>query len=361
MIQVSLWGFRNYHQAAFTFSHRTICLTGPNGAGKTNMLEALSLLTPGRGLRGAKPQAMQNAQCPYPWKITVAFETPTGPLEVQVTWDPEEGKRLLKVNNAPLKTQIALTQWMTVMWLTPTMDRLWTEGWGQRRRYLDRLVFTLYPPYGEAVMQCEKALRERQAVLFQGGGEAWLTSLEIVLAEEMAKIHQWRQQALQDLGAELACHQTSLPVASFQLTGILESRLQGVPSCQWVAYLQELLKQGRWQDHEKKITHVGTHRTAFEIWHPQGQEGIACSTGEQKSLLLSLTLALARLSYRMHPHHIHMLLLDEVVAHLDPEKRQTVLQEVSQWPGYTWMTGTEPFLFESLGPHLCMIRIGSSD
>jgi DNA replication and repair protein RecF len=328
--------FRSHLAAELAFDARPVAIHGPNGAGKTNIIEAVSLLSPGRGLRRAAAEDMARAPERIGWKLKAAIAGPNGAHEA-ATWSEGAGRQV-EIDGKPA-AQAALSRIARVLWLTPAMDRLWLEGAAERRRYLDRVALSLIPEHGEAVLGYEKALRERNRLLRDGVRDAgWHAALEGQMASFGARLTANRQAALARLREGPAGG--GFPAAELAL----ESEAPGDE-----AGLAAALREGRGRDAAAGRSLAGPHRDDLAaVYAAKGVEARLCSTGEQKALLISLVLANAHAvaaAFGAAP----VLLLDEVAAHLDADRRAALYDALGRLGAQAWMTGTERGLFAELG------------
>ena len=333
LCKLSLQGFRCYTSFYKEFSNPLVSLVGPNGVGKTSLLESLSLFSPGKGLRGGPISVFQKLSCDMPWRIRFQLESSTGPLLFETFL--QDNRRKVYVNGAPLKNVAALSQWIHMIWPISNLN----EGMTARRSYLNRLVFVLFPCYALLVMHYEKALKQRNFLLAQGETNSlWYDSLDQVLAEKGVLIAQYRNRALACLMTEMQLGVTELPVPHLNLEGESETLFNEDGSSSAYAQRLSLLRS---RDVMKKTTSFGIHKTRFLMTHPNTREASLCSMGEQKGLLLSITLALLRLSRTHSPEVPHVLLLDEVMAHVDEEKQEWLWQEMRALKAQVFLTGLE--------------------
>lgn len=346
-----LTDFRCYGRAELKLDGRPVVLSGPNGAGKTNVLEAISLLSPGRGLRHAKSAEIARRDGPGGWAVAAAVtgDGLVAPLEIGTAVAPASERRQVKRDGAQV-TQASLARDLSILWLTPTMDRLWTEGAGPRRRFLDRLVMARRPGHAEAHVAYDKAREERLRLLTQGPRDGqWLNALEERLAAEGSAIAHARRAAVADLNAQMAAAESPFPRAHLALTGEVEG--WDGDQAAVAARLREALSGARARDGEAGAQTVGPHRGDLAVTHVAKDLAAGqCSTGEQKALLLSIVLAQAALVARAEGR-APLLLLDEAAAHLDPGRRAALYELVLGRGSQVFLTGTERSLFEGLGPH----------
>lgn len=341
-----LTDFRNHADAVLAPGQGFVVLTGENGAGKTNILEAVSLLAPGRGLRRAALAEM--ARQGGLGGFGVAAELGAGTAIGTGTQAATPERRLVRVNGASASAT-ALAEWLTVLWLTPAMDRLFVEGPGERRRFLDRLSLALAPGHAHHSARYEAAMRQRNRLL---AGDAvpdpdWLTALEARMAEHGAAIDAARREAVALLGERLAA----------QAEGVFARAALALEGWQGDApQLARELAEGRRRDTAAGRALAGPHRADLIVTHiAKNQPANLCSTGEQKALLLGLVLAHAELVAE-RTSRAPILLLDEVAAHLDPIRRAALFERLAG-AGQVWMTGTEPELFDAVPSDATRYRV----
>lgn len=328
----------------------SIVLTGPNGVGKTNLLEALSFLIPGRGLRRARLKEIQKQNQSHPWALSCQLNDGEGSLHLGTGQDPENlDRRLVRINGEKAKSQTALSEWVSIVWLTPHMDRLFVEGSQGRRRFLDRLVYGLYPGHAQRLNRYEHALRERNLLLRQGGYDGrWMESLEDILVSEGVPLTVARQEVTSQLQGVLDSQDHTFPHAKLSLEGEIETLLRTKKSLEVEDSLREQLAQMRADDRLTGRTGLGPHHSDLIVTYPDKNQAAAlCSTGEQKALLLSIIMASAHL-LSVRTGAIPLLLLDEVVAHLDENRRASLFDAILKLNMQTWLTGTDVELFKDL-------------
>jgi DNA replication and repair protein RecF len=351
-----LTDFRNYDKARLILDTVPVVLTGANGAGKTNLLEALSFLAPGRGLRNAKlteidrRSASKCASADTGWTVAAVVATRRGVWRVGTGRDPIAGeRRLVRIDGEPARSQAALGERLGIVWLTPTMDRLFLEGPGGRRRFLDRLVLGLDPAHASRVAAYEQALRERSHLLREGPADpAWLAALEEVMAEQGVAVAAGRRDAVQRLDQACAEARGPFPRACLKLIGTVEDWLEEMPALGVEARFSAALAASRQSDAQAGGAAVGPHRSDLGVSLAEtGTAAEFASTGEQKALLIAILLAHATLQQatRGEPP---LLLLDEVAAHLDATRREALFEALRQHHGQAWLTGTEASVFTPL-------------
>ncbi len=338
LTRLTLRDFRNHAATRLDGLAAFNVLTGENGAGKTNVLEAISLLAPGRGLRRAQPAEMAAAQ--GPGGFVVAAELDHGSLALTTsTVPPAPNRRTVRINGAE-GPATRLGEWLAITWLTPAMDRLFAEGAGARRRFLDRLVLAGEPGHARLAARYDTALRERNRLLADPAtpDPAWLDALEAHLAQAGAGIVAARRALVQRLAAALAAEPDG-PFARPVLTYDSDS-----PDS--ADALAARLRDQRRRDRAAGRTLTGPHRDDLAVMlAAKATPAAACSTGEQKAMLIAMVLAHSALDNGQRPR---VLLLDEIAAHLDPLRREALYARLAATGAQVWMTGTEPATFADL-------------
>lgn len=349
-----LQNFRGYDSFCLETDHRSVVLTGQNGAGKTNVLEALSLLMPGKGLRRAKPQDfVRRGSGSQNWSVSVTMNVHHEDVHVgtgvQSLTESADERRIVKINHA-VSPQVGLSEWVSVFWQTPQMDRLFDEGMSVQRKFLDRLVITFFPEHAQHLYRYEHALRERSRLLKEGTSEIkWVEILEATLAQEAFAILSLRQVFLKELNPLCKVGITKFPSVELSLKGELENWAETMSSLDAEEKFQRSLQESRSYDAQFGGAKVGPHQTQVKVWHEAvGQFAELCSTGEQKALLLGILLANCRLHMGHHQRR-PLLLLDEVVAHLDNVRRESLFEEIENLGIQAWFTGTDESVFLALG------------
>ncbi len=347
--RLDLQDFRSYAQLRLGLDSSPVVLVGPNGAGKTNLLEALSFLAPGRGLRRARlaDVTRREAGPQARWAVAAKLERGAERIEIGTGLDPEGGEtRKVRIDGQPARGQVELARLAGAVWLTPAMDRLMSEGPAGRRRFLDRIVFGFDADHAGRVAAYERALRERGHLLDDHGkaaDPAWLDALEAILAAKGVAIAATRLEAVARLGRLIAAAQDGFPKADLQLAGTLEEGLAGRPALEVEARFKADLAWARGDGPAP-----GPHRSDLVVHHGvTGQPAASCSTGEQKALLVTLVLAQARLMAEARGF-MPLVLLDEVVAHLDAQRRADLFRALLGLGAQFWATGTDRTLFDGL-------------
>ena len=343
LARLVLTDVRNHAALTLEGSPGLIAIAGPNGAGKTNVLEAISLLAPGRGLRRTALSAIARADGPGGFGIAATLAGDTA-LATGALAEAAE-RRVVKINGAPGSAN-ALADYLSVLWLTPAMDRLFVEPASERRRFLDRLTLALAPAHAGVAVRYEAAMRDRNRLLADERPDTrWLDALEARMAAEGVALDQARRDTVALLGARLG-GEADFPRAALALDG------EPIDADAFT----RTLRDGRARDAAARRTLAGPHRADLHVTHVDKAIAAAqASTGEQKALLLSIILAHAEL-VADRTGRAPVLLLDEVAAHLDPERRAALFARLAG-RGQVWMTGTEPALFDA-APDLQRIALG---
>ncbi len=367
VLRLDLAHFRNYRSARLETDGRPVVLTGANGAGKTNLLEAISFLAPGRGLRRAR---LSEVDCRLGegatscWAVSARISTASGIVAVgtgREAVSEQSDRRVVRIEGQTAKSQTALAQHLNLVWLTPQMDRLFQEGAAPRRRFLDRLVFGFDPDHASRLASYDQAMKERSRLLRAGHADpAWLSVLEDRMARDGVAIAAARRDIAQrlDEAASDPVDAAHFPVARIGLEGPAEGWLTDMPALAAEERLKTEYAATRRLDGETGGTSVGAHRADLVVRHAgKNQAAPACSTGEQKALLISIVLAHARLQTGLRGV-APILLLDEIAAHLDRPRRAALFDRLLSLGSQAWLTGTEPETFEFLGENAHFFTVG---
>lgn len=354
--RLSLVNFRSYAAGELATAGAAVVLAGPNGAGKTNILDAISLLSPGRGLRGAKlaehirkgPATSGEAL----WAVAATVRRGETDYEIGTGLIEQSNARQVRLNGVDAKNSAELGDVVQMVWLTPAMDRLFIESASGRRRFLDRLVLGFDPGHARAATRYETAMRERARLLKYGPRDpAWLDGLENEMAEAGLMIAAARAAAISRLNRALAERVGAFPAAALTLTG---------ETFETSGALRDALARLRIRDAESGRTNAGPHLTDLATRHTQKRtEARDCSTGEQKALLISIMLAFARELTGMRDGMAPLLLLDEIAAHLDVVRRAALFEEIADLSAQAWMTGTDLSLFDGARAQIFEVRDGT--
>ena len=365
--QLRLTDFRNYRQLRLDCDVSPVVLVGDNGAGKTNLLEALSFLVPGRGLRrarldevGRKPREEEPAPV---WAVAATLDTPDGRLTIGTGIEPakSEGglpRRVVRIDGRPASSQTALGHHIAAVWLTPQLDRLFLDGASERRRFLDRLVTALHPEHAGDVAAYENAQRQRARLLGEGNRDPhWFTALEDTMARHGVALATNRADTVQRLDAAARLGVGPFPRAALAMAGEVNGWIASMAAIDAEDRLRAELAASRLRDAEAGTTCVGPHRSDLAVryldFDMPAAEG---STGQQKAILVSIALAHARL-VALSRGRPPLLLLDEIAAHLDSERRVALFDEVVALGVQSWMTGTDADLFKPLAGRAQILRV----
>ncbi len=351
--RLSLTCFRNYRDLCLTPDAQVIVLTGHNGSGKTNLLEAVSLLAPGRGLRRAALGDLQHRSEELDWAVAAALMYDGDELRIGTGRDAraadETERRLIHIDGKATTSQAALSEYMAMVWLTPDMDRLLADGATVRRKFLDRLATQIEPPHAGRLLRYEKAMRQRLRLLTEGPRDAvWLAALEDEMAQSSVALAASRRHLVADLNRMISLRDSAFPHALLSLTGFAETALDDKPALLVEDDLRAALAVRRSDDTASGQTNLGAMRAELLVHHIERDcPAHLCSTGEQKALMICTLLAFARLLCEgrgIRP----LLLLDDIVAHLDDKRRDALCEEILDIGGQCWLTGTDEEAFAPL-------------
>lgn len=360
MQRISVTDYRNYTHASFRPEGANVVLTGANGAGKTNLLEAVSFLAPGRGLRRVRLDEVARKDSSdettiRPWAVAVQVDSDAGPVDIGTGLDPDHQgvreRRVVRIDGVTEKNQSILAEHIAVVWLTPQMDGLFVDGPGARRRFLDRLVYVSDAAHAGRVTAYEKAMRDRARLLSEHGAGAdagWLDALEGVMVEKGMSVAAARRDMIGRLRVFIADGEGPFPKAEISLSAGPDAWLDEMPALAAEDRYRELLRSDRTRDASDGRTATGPHRTDLLVRHAdKAREAAICSTGEQKALLIGLVLAHARMQAAEQGRR-PVILLDEVAAHLDEDRRLALFDLLCDLDTQVWMTGTDPTLFAGM-------------
>ncbi|TPI22605.1 DNA replication/repair protein RecF [Mesorhizobium sp. B4-1-1] len=353
--KLTLTNFRNYAALSLELAPGAVVLSGDNGAGKTNLLEAISFLTPGRGLRRAPYGDVAREGGDGGFALHARIEGPEGQVEIGTGISggdaAGEGGRKVRINGAPARSAEDMLEWLRVVWLTPAMDGLFPGPAADRRRFLDRLVLAIDPGHGQRALDYEKAMRSRNRLLTEGSRDsAWFDAIETQMAETGVAIAAARAELVRLLAAMIDRLPGSgpFPQADISLAGDLESEVAVAPAVDVEEHFRRALANGRERDRAAGRTLDGPHRSDLVVRHrPKSMPAELCSTGEQKALLVGIVLSHARLTGEMSGL-TPILLLDEIAAHLDAGRRAALFSILEELNCQAFMTGTDAALFSSL-------------
>jgi DNA replication and repair protein RecF len=357
--------FRSYPALDLALDAHLIVLTGENGAGKTNVLEALSLLSPGRGLRRADLADCARIGGRSGFAVSVEIETQEERVQLGVGLDPPDGDqpqaRRFRIDRAPAPSARSLADHLRLVWQTPAMDQLFLGPAGERRRFLDRLVVVVDPDHGARVNALDRGLRNRNRLLEEGAADRrWIEAAEHEVAELAVAVAAARHDTVARLAALIAADKADdkpFPFAEIALVGEIEALVAGMPALAAEDRYRALLAENRGRDAAAGRTLIGPHTSDLVVRHgPKQLEARQCSTGEQKALLTGLVLAHAHL-VAAASGMVPIVLLDEIAAHFDPLRRAALFDELAAIGGQVWMTGADDAAFTELAHRAQILRV----
>ncbi|MGB9368021.1 MAG: DNA replication/repair protein RecF [Xanthobacteraceae bacterium] len=365
--KLSLTNFRSYRAASLAVDAQLAVLVGPNGAGKTNLIEAISFFAPGRGLRRATLDEVAFSEGDGSWAVATELEGALGlatlgtGIEPQLA-DAESTLRKCRIDGEPVPSAAAFTDHVSAVWMTPAMDGLFAGPASERRRFLDRLVLAVDGTHSSRVNALERSLRSRNRLLEQPNADThWLDAIEHETAEVAVAVAAARAETVRRLAAALARDRdpaSPFPWAGVALDGWIENALMELPATEVEDRYRATLRENRARDAAAGRTTDGPHLTDLEVLYgPKGIAAALASTGEQKALLIGLVLAHAGLVAEM-TQHAPLLLLDEVVAHLDPTRRAALYDALTVLDAQVWMTGADPAPFVAVASRAQTFEVG---
>jgi DNA replication and repair protein RecF len=363
--QVTLANFRSYAALDLSVDARLVVLTGENGAGKTNLLEALSLFSPGRGLRRAELSEFARIGGGGGFAVSAEIETPKGAVQLGTGIEPQRDaplQRKYRINREPAASIRAFCDHLRVVWLTPAMDGLFSGPAGDRRRFLDRLVLAIDTSHGARVSAFERALRSRNRLLEDGpaADRRWLDAIEKEAAELAIAIAAARAQAVSKLSALIAKtsgNGSPFPWASLALEGEIERLIGSHPAVEAEDIYRAMLRENRFRDAQTGRALIGPQAADLCVRHgPKQILAAQASTGEQKALLAGLVLAHARLVAAVSGL-APLVLLDEIAAHFDPLRRDALFDSLKTLSGQIWLSGAERTIFRAIESNALMLTV----
>jgi DNA replication and repair protein RecF len=363
--RLTLTNFRSYRTAALALDARLAVLVGPNGAGKTNLIEAISYLAPGRGLRRATLDEVAFAEGDGSWAVSAEIEGALGlatlgtGIEAQALEDAT--LRKCRIDGEPVPSAAAFTDHLGIVWMTPAMDGLFAGPASERRRFLDRLVLAVDGTHSSRVNALERSLRSRNRLLEQPNADPhWLDAIEHETAEVAIAVAAARAETVRRLAAALLRDRdpaSPFPWAGVALDGWVENALMEQPATEVEDRYRGVLRGNRARDAAAGRTTDGPHLTDLDVLYgPKGIAAALASTGEQKALLIGLVLAHAGLVAEM-TGFAPLLLLDEVIAHLDPARRAALYDALGALAAQVWMTGADPAPFAAVASRAQMLAV----
>ncbi len=368
-----LTDFRCYETLRLDLDARPVVLTGPNGAGKTNLLEAVSFLAPGRGLRRARLADIGRREANpvdndagVPWAVAATVMAGGETVEIGTGVQAQRiNRRVVRIDGADAPSQSALGEWIQAIWLTPEMDRLFSDGASDRRRFIDRLAYGFDAAHAESLTSYERAMRERSRLLrdSRGGRSAdpsWLGALEDRMARAAVAVAAARLALVARMNVACRLGVGPFPAADLRMEGEIETLLETLPALQAEDRARDRLAANRSRDTEAGRAIYGVHRSDLICRHvTKNIAARQCSTGEQKALLISIVLANMRLQ-ALENGIAPILLFDEIAAHLDEERRDALFDEICASGAQAWMTGTDEALFAPLAGRARHFRISDA-
>lgn len=364
--RLTLTNFRSYHAASVDVGDRPAVLMGANGAGKTNLLEAISFLAPGRGLRRATLEEVAFSEGDGSWAVSAEVEGALGLATIGTGIEPPASEdavptRRCRIDREPVGSAAAFADYLRVVWLVPAMDGLFAGPAAERRRFIDRLVLAVDPEHGSRVNALERSLRSRNRLLDNPAPDPhWLDASEHETAELAVAVAAARADTVHRLSAALAASRApdaAFPSAEIALEGWMETLLLTHPALDVEDRYRAVLKESRARDAAAGRTLDGPHLSDLAVvYAPKGIAARDASTGEQKALLIGLVLAHAGLVAEM-TGCAPVILLDEVVAHLDPGRRRALYDALDRLGAQIWMTGADPAAFAEIAPRAELIEV----
>ena len=364
--RLTLSNFRNYHTATLEIASSRIVLVGPNGAGKTNLIEAISFLAPGRGLRRATLEEVAFSEGDGSWAVAAEIEGALGlatlgagverPLD-----DATAPTRKYRIDREPVSSATNFLDHLRVVWLVPAMDSLFVGAPSERRRFVDRLALAVDPEHASRVNALDRSLRSRNRLLEEARPDShWLDAVEHETAELAVAVAGSRHETIHRMQTVLGSRRDSrFPPAEIALDGWMEALIPAHPAVAIEERYRTVLRDNRSRDAAAGRTLDGPHLTDLHVrYAPKGIAAADASTGEQKALLIGLILAHARLITEM-TSIAPVLLLDEVVAHLDPGRRAALQVELAELGAQVWMTGADPALFAEIREGAAIVEVAS--
>lgn len=349
---IKLINFRSYAGISVEFENLLTVIYGQNGAGKTNLLEAISLLTPGRGLRGARTEEISQLG-----SVEWAVVAEVGGYNIATGIEPGLSKRVAKIDDEKQRGTNTLAEYVSAVWLTPQMDGLFIEGASHRRQFFDRIIYNFDPEHAGRVAVYENAMRERLRLLKSGSADkTWLKVLERRMAEYGVAVAAARNEVIHYLQESLDKSATSFPRPMVEIIGKYEAMLYETSALEVEDNFAHALFDARYEDAANGRTSTGVHKTDFKVTNlAKNMPANLCSTGEQKALLLSIILGLARL-LRERRNKTPIILLDEVIAHLDENRRKELFSELENLKCQAFMTGTEKIFFKGINAEFFQVK-----
>lgn len=356
--RLGLQNFRSYDALSLSITAKHVIITGQNGIGKTNLLEAISLFSVGRGLRGTAPHEWRKTGTYDTWGISITLEDDTTLITRGGSSDGKQQRRQFLFQNAPLSSQADLAEYVAVVWLTPQMDGLFLDEAAARRKFFDRLIYAVHPQHAQHLQRYEQALRQRNRNLKERASDALIRAWNPVLVAEGVALAAARLEKTAQLNDAFTTMNTPFPLPELKWIGAIEDYLQNNSALATEDFFHAQLEAQLEHDRITGQTRIGVHRSDVETWHRTKNIPVSqCSTGEQKALLLSLVLAHADWLKSIVPERPLLLLLDDVAAHLDANRQQQLFEWAMSLPAQLWLTGAEEGPFSALSENVQHIKL----
>lgn len=344
--RLGLRNFRNYGEASFEAHTKHVAITGPNGIGKTNLLEAISLFSPGKGLRNAPAEEWHRNGSNGPVGLHLTLEDAA---HITLQHNPGDKRKRLTYQDAPVTTQADMTEILSVVWLTPQMDGLFLEDAAARRKFFDRLIYAAHPEHAAHLQRYEHALRQRNKALKERASDAVIRAWNPLIVAEGVAIAAARLEKTRALNEAFATMRTPFPLPHLGWRGTVEQCLAESTALGTEELYAMQLETNLEQDRMLGQTRLGVHRSDVATRHRDKDIPVSqCSTGEQKALLTALVLAHASWLKQLEPQRPLIILLDDIVAHFDDKRREQLFRWIEELSAQVWMTGTNANDFASL-------------
>lgn len=360
--RLSLQFFRNYTHTTLELNEKPVMITGHNGAGKTNILEAVSFLTAGKGLRKASLETIDQQNTSHNgWSVHGILQKNNREYRIGTGRDTATNKRKIHLDGDEIK-QSELADITTIIWLTPQMDGIFLSSNSERRRFLDRMVYHFDPEHAKRINRYEHYIRERMQCLHQQADNHWIQIIEQHIAELSIAIAVARNETIARIQLSLEKATTIFPKATLIMEGEIEQALlkQAIKALDLEEHIMQQLLLNRSSDRLRNRTQYGVHKSTLRtLYNAKNMHAEYCSTGEQKALLLSIILAEVR-AHCLFRHTVPIVLLDEVIAHLDEDFRQALFEEILQLQSQCWMTGTDANIFSSVASKVQSLHVEHS-
>lgn len=355
VLKIKLDHYRNYEHLEFSLDSAPVIITGENGVGKTNIIESISLLSPGKGIRGVNNQDINNNSSLKPWSSDIIIDGVYGKSNIQMqASDPDslnskQDKRIVYIDGSKIRSKNEISQIFSVIWLTPQMDNIFISSSSERRKFFDRLVYNFDIEHATRISKYEYYVKERNKILsYPNRDLSWLEIVEKKISEYGVSVAASRIEAAQHLNMAIQESFSPFPKAEIEISGELEQMLPNMPALTLESFFRDKLKSNRELDANTARTNFGPHKSDIILTHlPKNQKAPLCSTGEQKALLISLILADVKTRIKCS-NTVPVVLLDEVVAHLDDERKHFLFSELLNLKCQFFITGVDHTTFSEI-------------